>query len=118
MDRARMLIVDDDPGMRLLLRAVAEDAGCVVVAEAADGREAVEQARAHEPDLVVMDLSMPVMDGVEATARITGAQPQTAVVAWTSSEDDADRERALAAGARTFLHKGHTDALIAALRAI
>src|SRR3954452_9445612 len=113
----RTLIVDDDPGMRLVVRRLAEGAGCLVVAEAADGAEAVERALEQEPDVVIMDLSMPVMDGVEATRRITQARPRVTVVAWTSADEQAERERVMAAGAKTFLRKGDTDALVALLRA-
>jgi len=115
--RARTLIIDDDAGMRLVVRMLAEDAGCEVVGEAADGAQGVELALAHKPDLVVMDLAMPVMDGIEATSRIAAALPETTVVAWTSTDGDDSRERVLAAGARRFLHKGDTDALMDVLRA-
>ena len=117
MKGARTLIVDDDSGMRLVVRMLAEEAGCLVVAEAANGREAVELAVQHRPDLVIMDLSMPVMDGVEATARIVRDCPETTVVAWTTAESAEERERVLAAGARRFVHKGDRDALADVLRA-
>src|SRR3954451_14241708 len=115
--RARTLIIDDDAGMRLVVRMLAEDAGCEVVGEAADGAQGVELALAHRPDLVIMDLSMPVMDGAEATSRITAALPDTIVVAWTSTADEVARQRVLAAGAQRLLRKGDTDALVDVLRA-
>ena len=111
----RMLIADDDEGMRLLGRLLAEDAGFRVVGEACDGEEAVRLALRLAPQVVLMDRAMPGMDGIEATARIKAALPSTAVVAWTSS-DEADVAREfLDAGARVHLVKGELDRLGAVL---
>lgn len=76
-----------------------------VVATAADGAQAVELARTHTPDVVLMDLGMPTVDGVEATRRIVAAQPDVAVVVLTTYVDDATILRALQAGARGYLTK-------------
>jgi DNA-binding NarL/FixJ family response regulator len=111
----RMLIADDDEGMRLLGRMLAEDAGFKVVGEARDGEEAVRLALRLAPEVVLMDRAMPVMDGIEATARIKAARPQTAIVAWTSSDDEAVAESFLSAGARVHLPKGELDQLNAVL---
>ena len=115
----RMLIADDDEGMRLLGRMLAEDAGFRVVGEARDGEEAVRLALRLTPDVVLMDRTMPVMDGIEATARIKAALPRAAVVAWTSSDEPAVAESFLAAGARVHLTKGELgehNAVLAGLR--
>jgi DNA-binding NarL/FixJ family response regulator len=76
-----------------------------VVATASDGAQAVERAREHAPDVVLMDLGMPNVDGVEATRRIVAAQPDVAVVVLTTYVDDATILRALQAGARGYLTK-------------
>jgi DNA-binding NarL/FixJ family response regulator len=76
-----------------------------VVATAADGAQAVEQAARHAPDVVLMDLGMPGVDGVEATRRITAELPDVAVVVLTTYVDDASILRALQAGARGYLTK-------------
>ena len=102
----RMLIADDDEGMRLLGRMLAEDAGWRVVGEASDGEEAVRLALRLTPHVVLMDRAMPGIDGIEATARIKAALPETAVVAWTSSEEDEVAKAFLDAGARAHLVKG------------
>jgi len=67
---ARILTVEDDPIVRADLRLILEDAGYVVCADARDGIEAIEHTRAHRPDLVLIDLGLPRLDGVEATRRI------------------------------------------------
>src|SRR5213593_2645992 len=85
---ARVLTVEDDPIVRADLRLILEDAGFDVCPEARDGIEAVELAREHRPDLILIDLSLPRMDGVEATRRILHER-DVPIVALTghSSED-------------------------------
>jgi NarL family two-component system response regulator LiaR len=102
----RILIVDDHSivreGLRMFLR---REPGLEVVGEAADGAEAVEQARLLRPDVVLMDLLMPVMDGITATAAIRSALPETEVLAITSVLERASVVRAIRAGAIGYLLK-------------
>ncbi len=103
----RVLVADDHPvyrdGLAALLRTVA---GIEVVGTAADGLDAVAAAEQLQPDVVVMDVQMPRLDGVEATRRVTTASPSTGVVVLTMSEDDDTVFAALRAGARGYLLKG------------
>ncbi|MBO4273061.1 response regulator [Microbispora triticiradicis] len=102
-----VLVVDDHPvfreGFAALLGSIDE---VQVVGTAATGAEAVEQAARHEPDVVVMDVSMPGMDGIEATRHILRERPETGVVVLTMSEEDGTIFEALRAGARGYLLKG------------
>ena len=102
----RVLLADDHDVVRRGLTALLDGAsGFAVVGAASDGEEAVALAAAHEPDVVLMDLSMPGVDGIEATRRLTAAQPDARVVVLTSFSD---RERildALDAGAVGYLLK-------------
>ena len=106
MSAPRVVVVDDHPLFRSGLRLLLEDLGLAVVAEAADGAAAVEQALAHRPDVVVMDLHMPGVNGVEATRQITSAAPAVRVLVLTMVEDDAMLFAALRAGAAGYLLKG------------
>jgi DNA-binding NarL/FixJ family response regulator len=101
-----VLIVDDDDLMRAGLRAVlSSDETLRVVGEAADGREAVESARTLRPDVVLMDVRMPGMDGIEATRQLLAQSPGRRVVILTTFEDDDYIFGALNAGASGFLLK-------------
>ncbi len=114
----RVLLVDDSPWLRQLVRAVLERAGLVVVGEAADGAQALAQAAAHHPDLVLMDLCMPGMDGVQATRALRGQQPEIRVVLWTGRDDTQLASAMRRSGACAGLPKGvGTGELIATLRA-
>jgi response regulator NasT len=95
---ARILTVDDNPIVRADLRLMLEDAGFEVVPDARDGVEAVDLARKHKPDLVLIDLSLPKLDGVEATRRILGER-DVPVVALTGHSRDDFVQRAVDAGA-------------------
>jgi DNA-binding NarL/FixJ family response regulator len=103
----RVLVVDDHPvyrdGLAVLLGSVP---GLVVVGTAADGAQAVAMALEEQPDVVVMDVQMPVLDGIEATRRITAESPSVGVVVLTMSEDDGTVFAAVRAGARGYLLKG------------
>lgn len=103
----RVLVVDDHPvyrdGLAMLLGSVP---GLVVVGTAADGAEAVRLAREEQPDVVVMDVQMPVLDGIAATRAITTDSPSVGVVVLTMSEDDETVFSAVRAGARGYLLKG------------
>jgi NarL family two-component system response regulator LiaR len=116
--RIRVMIVDDHDMVREGLKVFLSTSDDLeVVGEAANGTEAVEVCARVEPDVVLMDLIMPVMDGAEATARIKEACPGVHVVALTSFVEDDLVERALDAGAISYLLKdSRPDSLIAAIR--
>jgi DNA-binding NarL/FixJ family response regulator len=116
----RVLLVDDDDLMRAGLKAVlASDAGVDVVGEAADGRAAVTTVRAHRPDVVLMDVRMPDLDGIAATREVLAASPQVRVVILTTFEQDDYIFGALHAGASGFLLKrARPDELLAAIHTV
>lgn len=102
----RVLTVDDDPCNLKLVRDLLHVAGCDTL-EASGGQQAIELAKAHKPDLILMDIQMPGMNGIEATERIK-SDPEThdiPVIALTSLAMQGDRERILAAGCDDCLTK-------------
>jgi DNA-binding NarL/FixJ family response regulator len=101
----RILIADDHASFRDGLRSLLEAWEFDVVGEAADGGEAVSKCRQLEPDLVLMDLSMPNMNGLEATRRLAVELPELKVVILTASEEEADLFAAIEAGAKGYLVK-------------
>jgi NarL family two-component system response regulator LiaR len=101
----RTIVVDDDPLVRRLIKDTLQGDGVTVIAEAANGREAVELALFYRPDVVVMDYMMPELDGIEATRRIFESDPGVRVVLLTGAVDDALGLRGLRAGAAGFLSK-------------
>ena len=101
----RLLLADDHPLIREGLRASLADQGFTVVAEAEDGRSAVDLALEHRPDVVVMDIGMPDLDGLEATRRILSKRPNARVLVLTAHDDDQMREAAKAAGAMGYVAK-------------
>ena len=114
----RVALVDDQQLVRDGLRLLLELAGLDVVGEAADGVDAVRLVLERRPDVVLMDLRMPGMDGVEATRRIVGAGVATRVVVLTTFEGEEHAYRALEAGATGYLLKdAGGDRLVAAVRA-
>ena len=120
MNPIRILLADDHNVMRRGLRLLLESQpGFVVVGEAADGRQAVEQAKAAKPDVVVLDIAMPNLSGTEAAQRITEALPNTAVVILSMHSDEGYVLRALKAGARGYLVKDSAEGdLIDAIKAV
>lgn len=117
-----VVLADDQALIRTAVsELVSHEEGFIVVGEASNGREAVDVVRATRPDVVLMDIRMPVMDGLQATEAIC-ADPQlagTRIVILTTFEDDEYVLRALRAGASGFLGKGtEADALMAAIRTV
>jgi DNA-binding NarL/FixJ family response regulator len=117
----RVLLADDETMIRAGVRAIlAADSGLEVVAEAADGREAIELARAHRPDVALLDIRMPTLDGIAAAAEIRRTVPGTAVMMLTTFGEDGYIAAALGeAGAAGFLLKsGDPRELLAGVRAV
>ena len=116
----RVVLADDHPVVRRGLRALLSTIdGIEVVGEAADGEAAVKEAQLLAPDIVLMDVRMPGLDGVEATRRIRSAVPGVAVLVLTMFDDDATVFTAMQAGARGYLLKGaEQDEIVGALRAV
>ena len=116
----RVLVVDDHPVVRHGLSAlIATLPGFAVAGEAVDGESGVREAQLGAPDVVMMDLAMPGIGGLEAIRRITAAVPGVAVLVLTMHEDDDTVLAALRAGARGYLLKGaEQDAIESALRAV
>lgn len=103
----RILAVDDHPLLREgIATLLASQPDMKLVAEASNGREALEQFRKHRPDLTLMDLQMPEMDGIEAILAICGEFPEARIVVLTTYSGDVQVRRALKAGARGYLLKG------------
>jgi DNA-binding NarL/FixJ family response regulator len=102
---SRIVVVDDHPVFRRGLIALLRSEGHDVVAEASDGVEAIAVVTAELPDVVLMDLAMPLRDGFEATAHITAAHPDTKVVVITLFDDEASVVQALEAGASGYVSK-------------
>jgi DNA-binding NarL/FixJ family response regulator len=100
-----VLLVDDHQLLRQALRRAFEEAGLVVVGEAGDGAEAIRLASELKPDVVVMDVTMPVLDGVEATRRLSAQMPDLPIVVLTMHGEAALRREAIDAGASGFLTK-------------
>jgi DNA-binding NarL/FixJ family response regulator len=105
--KTRILIVDDVADVRQDLRVFLEVVGDFqVVGEARNGREAIEQARTLHPDIAIMDLAMPILDGYAAAAAIRAASPECRLVAHSIHFDDSAQRDARAAGFDVFVMKG------------
>ncbi len=120
MPKIRILLADDHTiirsGLRLLLE---QQPDFEVVAEASDGREAVELVSKHHPEVAVLDIGMPQLNGIEATQQIVSGEPQTKVVILSMHADEAYVLRALKAGARAYILKNSAEAdLIRAVRTV
>lgn len=119
MDRLRVLVADDEPLIRAGLRLILEGAGTIeVVGEAADGEAAVRFAAQSAPDVVLVDIRMPVLDGIAATKRLTALPQPPRVIVLTSFDTDGFILEALRAGASGFLLKDTAPAdIVSAVRA-
>lgn len=114
-----MLLADDHGIVRRGLRSLLEEAGHSVVAEAADGLEAVRLCEEHRPDLLIIDIGMPKLNGIEVAARAQKLDRPPAVIILSMHADESYIIRALAAGARAYLLKDATDEdLLPAVRAV
>jgi len=118
--KKRLLIADDHGLMREVMACFLEAAPDLeVVAEAENGREAVALAVQYQPDVVLMDLTMPQMNGLEATRQIVAQVPQARVLVITASRNESMLQQLLSAGAAGFVLKtGDTDELLSAVRAV
>lgn len=103
--KARVLLVDDEAHVRLFVKTIVASLGFEVVAEAGDGRQAVELFKQHAPDLVLLDINMPVMDGVAALKAMREISDQTAIVMLTSISSPEAVEECLDLGADYHLRK-------------
>jgi two-component system, NarL family, response regulator NreC len=120
MKTIRILIADDHTVVRKGLRLLLEShAGFKVVADASNGRETVALAEEHAPDVVVLDIAMPVLNGIEAARQISAKQPQVAIVFLSMHSDEGYVLKALKAGARAYLLKDSAEYdLINAIEAV
>ena len=114
----RLVLVDDQPGVRQGLRMwLSLEPDLTVVGEASNGREAIALVQQLAPDVVLMDVEMPEMDGIEAAAAMRVSIPQSAVVMLSIHDDGATRARAHASGAAAFVTKnGAFEDLVATIR--
>jgi DNA-binding NarL/FixJ family response regulator len=118
--KAKVLVVDDYAFMRVAINAIlTTDSSLEVVGEARDGQEALERCRELRPDLVLMDVSMPKVDGLEATRYIKAHSPETSVLILTAHADHSLLMDAVKAGAAGYVLKGdHPDHVLDAVRAV
>ena len=115
----RVLVVDDSAPLRERVCLALEQAGLNVVGEASDGARALIQAEAQRPDVVLMDVSMPGMGGIEATRALRNRHPDTRVVLWSGDTDAYLADAVWHSGAHAGLPKGiRTSELIATLRSV
>lgn len=101
----RVMIVDDAAFMRMVLRKIVEDAGYEVVVEAANGEQALKEYKQHKPDVVTMDLTMPVMDGITATKRIREYDPAARILVTSAMGQAVMVKDAILSGAYDFVVK-------------
>ena len=104
----RVVIVDDTEDLRFLLRHALERGGMEVVAEAGDGREGIEAVRHTQPDVVLLDLAMPVLDGRAALPRIRRDAPEARIIVLSGFGADLLSEELMALGADGYIEKGHS----------
>ena len=118
--KIRILTVDDHPILRQgIAGLIADESDMTLVAEAANGREAIQQFRTHRPDVTLMDLQMPEMNGLDAMIAIRGEFPDARIIVLTTYTGDVQAMRALQAGARAYLLKnGLHKELLDTIRAV
>jgi DNA-binding NarL/FixJ family response regulator len=115
----RVLLADDHGIVRRGLRSLLEDAGVTVVAEAADGLDALRLCEEHRPDILILDIGMPKLNGIDVAARAQKMERPPRVIILSMHADESYIMRALAAGARAYLLKDATDEdLLPAVRAV
>jgi DNA-binding NarL/FixJ family response regulator len=115
MPPLRILIADDHSVVRAGLRTLLESrSGWEVCAEASDGREAIEQAAKLKPDVAILDIGMPLLNGVEATRRIRTSSPGTEILILTMHESDELVQQVIEAGARGYVLKDDADRILLA----
>ncbi|WP_256759381.1 response regulator [Cohnella sp. WQ 127256] len=100
-----ILVVDDAAFMRMMLKSILENAGHTVVGEAENGSDAIEKYKALQPDLVTMDITMPVMEGVEAVKHIKSAHPDAKIIMCSAMGQQGMVVQAIQAGALDFIIK-------------
>lgn len=109
----RVLLVDDQPAIRQGLRLrMAAETDITVVGEAGDGATALSLAQSLAPDVIIMDVTMPGIDGIEATQAIRAEMPDSSVIILSLHDDAKTRDRAADAGASAFVAKHQADALL------
>ena len=120
MEKIRVLVADDHAIVRMgLVALLATEQGIEIVGEAEDGREAVKKAVSTKPDVVIMDIMMPILDGIAATAEIGKRAPGVKVLILTTSSSSDDYSRALAAGAQGIVVKRAANMeLLSAIRTV
>jgi DNA-binding NarL/FixJ family response regulator len=115
----RILSVDDHPLLRRGIAAfVNAESDMTLVAEASNGEEAIDKYRLHRPDVTLMDLQMPGLNGIEATSRILAEFPEARIIVLTTYSGDVQVLRALKAGARAYILKGHDRELVETIHAV
>jgi DNA-binding NarL/FixJ family response regulator len=116
----RILIVDDSRVIRECLRELLQQQrGWEVCGEAANGREGIEKAQQLKPDVIVLDLSMPVMNGLEAACELTRLLPSVPLLMWTDFETTNLTRKALSAGVRTIVSKAESpEGLVSSIQAL
>ena len=116
----KILVVDDHDLVRMgISRMLADVDGCTVVGEAKSGEEAVQLARKLKPNVVLMDVKMPGIGGLEATKKLLAIDPQIKIIVVTSCDDDLYPERLMKAGAMGYITKGaDLDEMVAAIRSV
>ena len=118
-ERVRILLADDHPIVRRGLRGLLDEAGLPVTAEAEDGLNAVRLCEEMHPDVMILDIAMPKLNGIEVTSRATKMDRPPAVIILTMYSDESYIMRALEAGARAYLLKSAADEdLVPAMRAV
>ena len=101
----RLLVADDAPFIREIVRHVAEANGIVIAGEAVDGQDAVDKALSLKPDVILMDIIMPVKSGIEATKEIIAQMPKARIVAFSTADQEVMVFRALEAGCCSYVVK-------------